>query len=107
MTTTDAPTDTVAGVWSAVMDRAGCRCQCQTAGHPHHRTPGRCEAGVTSILIAGPRDPGPYPDRTAATVPATQLQAWCEACWDHAVASSRRRAKRQATLRLRDAEGLW
>ncbi len=95
-------------VWAAVMDRAGYRCECTIPRHPGHRAPGRCEADANVRLIAGPRDP--HPERTAATaatVPVSDLVAWCIPCWDHAVKSAHRRAEHQAVQQLRDAEGLW
>jgi hypothetical protein len=97
-----------AAAWSAVMDRAGWRCQC-TRCPKHRRDPeGRCQSEMTNPrspfagigenggagiggaprLSAGPASPSPDPARDMATDTA-DLVAWCGPCWDRAVTAAR------------------
>lgn len=82
-----------AALWTAVMERAGNRCECKGACGSKHtdrdKKPGRCETAngdyVTKIgyvvLLATPRDPineGCF--AKAAALPARRLIALCPPC---------------------------
>ncbi|SDL28929.1 hypothetical protein [Streptomyces indicus] len=85
-----------AAVWSAVMKRAGDRCECRGAcGKKHadrNRRPGRCELTNDEYvskrkarihLIATPRDPVNEGDFvTAAQLRPSRLIAFCPDCYD-------------------------
>ncbi len=97
-----------AALWSAVMKKAGNRCECVGACGKKHdpdrtRKQGRCH--ITNghhisrrgeiVLIAMPRDPiGEGDFVTAAQLPARRLAAMCPGCYD-AVLAKIRKAERQ------------
>ncbi|MFZ3558792.1 MULTISPECIES: hypothetical protein [unclassified Streptomyces] len=98
--------------WRPVMAAAGFRCQCTGAcGNPHRKGEGRCQHahdGYTSKhghrvrLIAAPVDPLASAV-AAASMPASELVAWCPDC--HTAAA--RRARRTATASTAEASGLF
>jgi hypothetical protein len=85
-----------AALWTAVMNRAGHRCECRGACGKKHsasgsRTQGRCDLENGKhiskrgevVLIAMPRDPVNEGDfATAAQLPARRLAAMCPDCYD-------------------------
>lgn len=93
-----------AALWTAVMKRAGDRCECRGACGKKHdpertRKQGRCP--LTNghhiskrgeiILIAMPRGPVGQGDFvTAASLPPSRLAAMCPECYDAVLAKIRR-----------------
>ncbi|MFF4701398.1 hypothetical protein [Streptomyces chattanoogensis] len=79
-----------AGLFRAVMAKAGWRCQCTGAcGQPHALSDGRCprehdgyasKHGGPVRLMAAPADPR-IPERDAVALPACELRAWCPGCY--------------------------
>ncbi|GAA3113529.1 hypothetical protein [Streptomyces echinatus] len=96
-----------AAVWTAVMNRAGHRCECRGACGKRHsasgsRTQGRCDLENGKhiskkgevVLIAMPRDPINEGDfATAASLPARRLAAMCPLCYDAVFAKIRKAVK--------------
>jgi hypothetical protein len=72
-----------AGLFRAVMDAAGSRCQCTgQCGQSHRRTGDRCvkQHDANRVrLIAAPADPATG-ELAAAALSASALRAWCPAC---------------------------
>jgi hypothetical protein len=96
-----------AALWTAVMRKAGDRCECRGACGKKHdpertRKQGRCP--LTNghhvskrgeiILVAMPRDPITYADFvSAASLPPSRLAAMCPECHDAVRAKIRRAEK--------------
>jgi hypothetical protein len=97
-----------AALWTAVMKKAGHRCECRGACGKKHsangqRTQGRCDLENGKhiskkgevVLVAMPRDPvneGEF--AKAAQLPARRLAAMCPLCYD-GVLSKIRKAERE------------
>jgi hypothetical protein len=78
-----------ARTWTAVMERAGWRCECRgQCGRPHSNRDGRCsyEHGGRHRLIAGFGDPLVSESQWTAA----QLMAWCPHCFDAVRSASRK-----------------
>ncbi|MEV5976136.1 hypothetical protein [Streptomyces sp. NPDC052114] len=78
-----------AGLFRTVMNAAGSRCQCEgQCGQPHTKSQGRCphehdhytsKHGRLVRLMAAPADPLTS-TVAAASLPASELRAWCPDC---------------------------
>lgn len=106
-----------AALWTAVMKKAGHRCECRGACGKRHsasgqRTQGRCDLENGKhvskrgevVLIAMPRDPineGSF--AVAAQLPASRLAAMCPDCYD----AVRRKIKAAEKKLLPQDEGLF
>ncbi|MGW0312071.1 hypothetical protein [Streptomyces flavidovirens] len=96
-----------AALWTAVMKKAGNRCECRGACGKKHdkdrkRVQGRCEQENTdygtslggTTLLAMPRDPISEGDFvTAASLPPRRLAAMCPDCYDAVLRKIKRAVK--------------